>query len=174
MPSLAVESPSRHPSQSCHLVHHHRRHHCHRRAVHCHHTFHTHRPFHRRCRRQRHVTVAPSVAVALLLRRPVQPVASPSHHPSPLPLRRHHAPFPLSSLVDCCLFTPPPLPPRLPLPPPLSRLRHRRVATGEAIMVAVGVIIVLPFTPPPCLPSPPPALVDCHISVNSRELYMLK
>jgi hypothetical protein len=64
-------------------------------------------------------------------------------------LRRHRAPFPLSSLVDCCLFTPLPLPSRLPLPSPSSTLRHRRVVAGEVIVVAVVVIIVFPSTPPP-------------------------
>ena len=85
-------------------------------------------------------------------RRAVQRVPSPSCHPSPSPLRRRRVPFPLSLLVDCCLFTPPPLSSRLPLPLLSSTLRHRRIVLGEAIIVTVVVIIVLPSTPP-TLPS---------------------
>ncbi len=141
------------------------------------------------------VTVAPSNAVAPSIafidvasrsclplpsrcRCAVQRVTLPSRHPSPSPLRRRGATFPLSLLVDCCLFTPPPLPSRLPSPPPSSTLRHRRVIAGEAIVIAVIVINVLPSPPPPpaarCLPSLHPPLVDCYISVDSLEIYMLK
>ena len=58
MPSLAVESPSRRPSPSRHVVHRHRCHRCHRRAVHRRRAFHCRRNFHRRRRRRRRVTVS--------------------------------------------------------------------------------------------------------------------
>ena len=108
------------------------------------------------------IAIAPSIAVAavnvalrlrflspLRCRPAVHRVASPSHHPSPLPLRRHRAPFPLLLLVDCCLFIPPQLLSRLPLPLPSSTLRHHCVVLGEAIFFAVVVIIVLPSASPP-------------------------
>jgi hypothetical protein len=75
------------------------------------------------------IAVASSIAVAAinvasqpglpspsLCRRAVHRVALPSRHPLPLPLHRRRAPFPLSLLVDCCLFTPPLLLLRLLLP----------------------------------------------------------
>ena len=120
------------------------------------------------------VTIAPSIAVApsiaitvaainatsrsrlplpLRCRCIVQRVASSPRHPLPLPLCCRRAPFPLSLLVDCCLFTPPPLPLRLPLPSPVSALHHRCIVAGEAMVVAIVIIIVSrPHTSPP-LPS---------------------
>ncbi len=108
------------------------------------------------------ITVAPSIAVAAVniasrsrlpslsrCRCTVHHVALPSRHPLPLPLHCRHAPFPLSSLVDCCLLTSPPLPSRLPSPSLSSALCHRHVVLGEATVVAVVVVIVLPSPPPP-------------------------
>ena len=130
MPSLAVESLSHRPLPSRHVVHHHRRRCCHRCAV------------HRRCAfhcRSASIAVAPSIAIAAVdvaswsrllspsRRHPaIHRVALPPRHPSPTPLRHRCAPFPLSSLVDCCLFTSPLLPSRLPSPSPSSTLRHCR------------------------------------------------
>ena len=122
------------------------------------------------------IAVAPSITVAAVdiasrsrllspscCRCTVQCVALPSHHPLLSPLRHRRAPFPLLLLVDCCLFTHPLLPARLPLLLLSSTLRHRCVVVGDAIVVAVVVIIVLPSTHThPCLPSLPPAFVDCH------------
>ena len=104
----------------------------------------------------------------------VQRVPSPSRHPLPSPLRRRCAPFLLSLQVDCCLL-------------PLLHCRrafHCRCHRRRCVTVASSRVrrssspsssssSSRPHTPP-CLPSPPPALVDCHISVDSRELYMLK
>ncbi len=94
----------------------------------------------------------------------VHRVASPSRHPSPSPLHHRCAPFPLLSLVDCCLL-------------PLLRCRrafhchryHQRCVTVASYRVRRASLPSLSSSssrlppPPPChcLPFPPPAVVDC-------------